>query len=351
MLAMELSLPTPSGKERTIGDGYEPYVIAEVGGNHDGNLHKALLAIDDAARAGADCVKFQLYKTEDLVPQSAESYPAVRGYATQFERQKDIELPRDWVPRLAERCNELGLHFSASPWDKESVDLLIEHNAPFIKVGSGDVSNIPLLRYIAEKDLPVFMSVGGASFELIGQAVQLFSSEKLILLHCPLPYPTGHENVNLKRILALREHFGVLAGYSDHTVTIDACVGAAYLGAAVIEKHVAPNKGYRCTGDHKVSAEPDELKELVKRANCAEWQRGDMTNEGLTKEARAFGVRLRRALRLTKDVGKGETITPDALDGRRSEDKGVPMTEYDNVVNKTAKRDLQQDEYLQPDDY
>lgn len=353
-MTREIYLGKLLGLDRYIGIDREPYIIAEIGGSHDGNIEKAKAMIQQAALAGADCVKFQIFRTEDLFNEKDAAYPAVRGYKTQYERMKSIELPRESFKELCGHARKFGIHFSASAWDKEAIDYLVDElKAPFVKVGSGDITAVPLLLHIATKKVPVFLSTAGATEEMISQAVKIIGRDRVVVMHCTFPYPTRHEDVNMYRMVRIAEKFGTLVGYSDHTTDISACVGAAYMGASVIEVHFSTNRGYKCTGDHKVSAEVEELKELVKLAKRAQWHKGESTktaDELITQDAMTFGEMARRSIKTKTNIKKGSAITEKNVIIIRPENKGIPASKYYEVLGKKAKRDIKEGTFLQEGD-
>lgn len=350
----EIYLGEILGMDRYIGIDREPYIIAEIGGSHDGNTQKAKAMIERASLAGVDCVKFQMFRTEDLFNEKDIAYPAVRGYKTQFERMKSVELARESFSELADYTKRFGIHFSASVWDKEAIDYLVDElKAPFVKVGSGDITATPLLKHIATKKVPVFFSTAGASEDMIAGAIKILGKDNVVIMHCTFPYPTRHEDVNLYRMARIAEKFETLVGYSDHTVGISTCIGAAYMGASVIEKHFSTNVGYKCTGDHKVSAEVEELTELVKMAKRAQWHRGESIktlDELMTPEARVFGEMARRSIKTKNHIKKGSTISEEDVIIIRPENKGIPASKYYEIIGKRAKKDIKAEIFLQIED-
>ena len=244
-------------------------IIAEAGVNHNGQLDLALQLCDEAKKAGADVVKFQTWKTENLITRNvaqAEYQTQNTGREeSQFDMLKKLELSYDDFRIIKKHCDETGILFSSTADEPESLDFLLELGIPFIKVGSGDIGNISYLRYIGSKKKPVILSTGMSTLgdvELSINALRDGGAEDITVLHCTTNYPCPYDNVNLKAMLTLRDAFHLPVGYSDHTVGRDVAVGAVALGAVVVEKHFTLDTGMEGP-DHAASTNPKDFSDMV----------------------------------------------------------------------------------------
>ena len=243
---------------RRIGPGNPAYVIAEAGVNHDGELEKALALVDLARNAGADAVKFQLFKAEELTTASAATaeYQQPSGIVSQRELLVRLELTDTDFSHLRSYCSDCGIEFLATPFGVRDVERLLTLQVNAIKTASTDLNNTPLLRRATETGLPLIVSTGAAGREEIAFAVERFrqwdATARLILLHCVSAYPTPLEAANLRAISTLRNEFGVVSGFSDHTIDTRTGAWAVALGANLIEKHITLDR--TATGpDHAMS--------------------------------------------------------------------------------------------------
>ncbi|MCW7999959.1 N-acetylneuraminate synthase, partial [Clostridium sp. cpc1] len=245
------------------------FIIAEAGVNHNGNIDIAKKLVDAAVEAGVDAIKFQSFKAGNLVTKSAkkaEYQKETTGNGNQFEMLKKLELSYKEHIILKKYCEEKGIMFISTPFDFESADLLEKLNIPLYKISSGDLTNIPLLKYIAKFNKPMIVSTGMANLgevEIAVNAIKEGGNDKITLLHCTSNYPTACEDVNLNAILTLKNAFKLPVGYSDHTIGIEIPIGAVAMGTKVIEKHFTLDKNMEGP-DHRASLEPNELKEMVK---------------------------------------------------------------------------------------
>lgn len=219
-------------------------IIAEAGVNHNGELDLALKLCDAAKEAGADVVKFQTWKTEKIITQNvsqAEYQVTNTGIEeTQYEMLKKLELSYDDFRKIKKHCDEIGILFSSTADEEESLDFLIELGIPFIKIGSGDIGNIPYLRYIGRKKMPIILSTGMSSLADVDSSINALregGATDISILHCTTNYPCPYEDVNLRAMLTLQDAFHLPVGYSDHTMGKDVAISAVTLGASIIEKH------------------------------------------------------------------------------------------------------------------
>ena len=221
-------------------------IIAEAGVNHNGRLSDAFKLIDEAASAGADVVKFQTFKADKLVTRHAKK----AGYQTktteaneaQYEMLRQVELSRSMHVELLAHCNKRGIRFNSTGFDIDSINMLIDLNVDFIKIPSGEITNLPYLRHVGRTGKPIILSTGMATISEIEAALTILEKEgiarnHITVLHCNTEYPTPMVDVNLRAMLTIRDTFSVAVGYSDHTIGIEVPVAAVAMGATVIEKH------------------------------------------------------------------------------------------------------------------
>lgn len=325
------------------------FIIAEAGVNHNGSLDVAKRLIDVAKEAGVDAVKFQTFKAENLVTKDAPkaNYQVnTTGSGTQYEMLKKLELSFEDHIILKKYAEEKGLIFISTPFDFESVDLLEKLNVDLYKTSSGDLTNIPLFRYIAKFNKPMIVSTGMANLSEVECAVNAIKEEgndKIVLLHCTSNYPTDYEDVNLRAMITLKDAFKLPVGYSDHTIGTEVPIAAASLGAVVIEKHFTLDKDMEGP-DHRVSLNPKELKDMVQSIRNIEKAMGDgikrcNKNE---KNTRFFA---RKSIVAKREIKAGEKLSLENLTFKRPE-KGLSPVYIDMVVGKRAIKTIQKDQVI-----
>ena len=247
-------------------------IIAEAGVNHNGSADIARRLADEAARAGADYVKFQTFHAEKLVTarSSTADYQRRNCQATsQLEMLRKLQLSEKDFIEIARHCEDIGIRFLSTPFDEQSVEFLSDIGVDMMKVPSGEITNLPLLRAIGQTGLPVVMSTGMCSIADVALALDALSEsgtprDKITLLHCNTEYPTPYQDVNLRAMETLHHAFGLPVGYSDHTVGITVPIAAAAMGATIIEKHFTLDK--QAAGpDHAASLDPEELKAVAEQ--------------------------------------------------------------------------------------
>jgi len=260
---------------RKIGPQQPCFIIAEAGVNHNGDIDLAYKLVDAACEAGVDAVKFQTFKAERIVtPQAEQAHYQTQNTGkkeSQYDMLKRLEISYADFHRLDEYCRAKRIVFLSTPHScKEDVDL-IANLCPALKVGSGDLTNLPLLKYMAGKKIPLILATGMSTMEEVKEAVETIYllNRDLILLHATTNYPTPLEEVNLQAMVSLAKEFNLPVGYSDHTLGIDVPLAAVALGACVIEKHFTLDKTMEGP-DHKASMEPGELKMMVKKIRQVE---------------------------------------------------------------------------------
>nr|WP_092481854.1 N-acetylneuraminate synthase [Desulfoscipio geothermicus] len=324
------------------------FIIAEAGINHNGSLNIAKLLVDTTVKAGADAVKFQTFIPEQVVAKDAEraSYQQVNmpGYQeSQLEMIRRLTLSSVEFRELKACCDRAGIMFLSTPFDYYSVDLLDTLEVPFFKIASGELTNLPFLKYVAAKGRPLILSTGMATLGEIEEALETLQkagAREITLLHCTSNYPTTFEEVNLKAMITLRQAFGLPVGYSDHTRGIEVAIAAAALGACVIEKHFTLDREMEGP-DHKASLEPDELAAMVQAIRNVEKALGDGFKRPGPGEREIMRA-ARRSLVAAVDIAAGEVITPDKLAVKRP-GTGIPPKMWDVVVGRRARTDISAD--------
>lgn len=334
-----------------IIDNSKTFIIAEIGVNHNGDIDLAKKLILKAKECKVDAVKFQTFKAENLVTkdtQKADYQKQNSEEDTQFEMLKNLELSKEDFKILKDFTLENDLIFLSSPFDLESVDLLEDLDIPAYKLGSGELNNFELIKYIESKNKPLILSSGMATLEEIKETVQqIKNKDNLILLHCITGYPSDIKDANLNFIKTLQTEFNIPIGFSDHSPGIELPIAAVALGAKVIEKHFTIDK--QLPGpDHAASLDYNEFKEMVKAIRNVELAMGDGIRKLNQKEMDIKEV-ARKSIILNKDIKKGTILTKDMLIIKRP-GTGLAPKEIDNVIGKTTNKDLKRDDILKWDD-
>lgn len=328
-------------------------VIAEAGVNHNGQLDLALQLVDAAAEAGADYVKFQTFKAENVVTAGASKAAYQEKTTGKTESQQEmirkLELDREAHEKLVARCAERGIGFLSTPFDYASIDLLEELGVDLFKVPSGEITNVPFLRKLAACGKPMIMSTGMASLGEIETALGvLFASgcgrDRITILHCNTEYPTPMEDVNLRAMLTIRDAFKVAVGYSDHTLGIEVPIAAVAMGATVIEKHFTTDRSLPGP-DHAASLEPSELKQMVSAIRNIELALGDGIKRLTPSEAPNREV-ARRSIVAAAKIVKGDAFSGENLTVKRP-GGGVSPLRWDEVMGRISARDYEPDELIE----
>ncbi len=327
------------------------YIIAEAGVNHNGDIQLAKKLCDVAKDAGVDAVKFQTWKTENIVTQEAplaayqEQNISSKG-DSQFEMLKKLELSYDDFVELQNYCETIGVRFLSTPDDEESLEFLSGLNLDFIKIGSGEVNNIPYLRKIGAKKQPVILSTGMSFLGDIERAYNILlesGASSVKLLHCTSNYPCPMNEVNLNAMLTLKAAFKCEVGYSDHTLGIEVPIAAVALGATIIEKHFTLDKNMDGP-DHKASLNPEELKEMVQSIRNIEIALGNGIKCPNNSENETSKV-VWKSIVAKKIIEKGSVFTEENLTVKRT-GEGIPASLWDLVLGKKAKRTFMSDEVI-----
>ncbi len=342
---------------RRVTDNSAPYIIAEIGVNHGGSLELAKKLIELAKEGGADAAKFQTYKAETLASKHSPAYWDLTKEPTtsQFKLfQKYDSFGPDDYQALAKHCDEVGIDFVSTPFDKGAVELL-EPLMPFFKVASADLTNTPLLRQVAATGKPVVLSTGASTAEEVRWAVGTLRDagcSELSLLHCVLNYPTADENAHLGMITALRtEYPELLIGYSDHTVPdheMTALCTAYLLGAKILEKHFTHDKSLP-GNDHYHAMDVQDLKRFWAFASKIDLMIGDETSVDFIATEELSRLNARRSIVLDVDVSAGTALLEEMLTYKRP-GTGVSPMHWDSVIGRVVARDLERDHVLQWDD-
>ena len=331
---------------RRVGPGNPAYVIAEAGVNHDGSLEKALALVDAALAGGADAVKFQMFKAEELTTASAATaeYQKQSGESSQREMLAKLELSDEDYHTLRTYCRDCGIEFLATPFGNRDIERLLGLQVNALKTASTDLNNIPLLRRALETGLPMIVSTGAANKEEIAIAVERFrqfsATARLILLHCVSAYPTPLDVANLRAINTLRSEFGVISGFSDHTT--DARIGAwaVALGANVLEKHFTLDR--TAVGpDHAMSLDPPALCEYIAAIRDFETALGTGTLEMNPVEADVRKI-ARKSVVAAIDLSAGDILTPESLTTKRPAG-GIEPVHLDTIVGRRLAVDVSKD--------
>ena len=335
-----------------IGLGSPCFIIAEAGVNHNGDMKLAHKLIGAAAEAGADAVKFQHFVTEDLVTPEAQKaryqVETTGQKGGQFAMLKKLELSKDQQKELKSHCDEAGILYLCTPYEKKSADLLEEIGVAAYKIASTDTTNIPFLRYIARKGIPVILSTGMSSLGEVEEAVNELKlhglDEKIIILQCTSEYPATVNEINLRAMETMELAFGCPVGFSDHTPGIGASPWAVAAGACVVEKHFTLDRNMEGP-DHRASIEPNELKKLVRTIRDVESALGDGIKRPMPSEL-PNKTRMQKSLVATRSLAAGETIRETDLISKRP-GNGLPPKWFDRVVGKKTAKQIQKEETLE----
>ncbi len=327
--------------KQKIGPGEPVFIIAEAGVNHNGDLDIALRLIDAAAEAKASAVKFQTFSTERLVtrqaPKATYQKQSSDAQESQYTMLKRLELSRSDHKRLLTHAHAQGIMFLSTPFDHASADLLIELGVPAIKIGSGELTNLPFLEYVARQRRPIILSTGMAYLSEVEQAVrciQAHSDALLILLHCVSNYPARASDTNLHAMCTMRQAFNLPVGYSDHTMGITVPIAAIALGACVIEKHFTLDRTLPGP-DQKASLEPHEMREMVQAIRDVKAALGDGMKRPVASELDTARV-ARKSIVSQVDISAGTEITTEMLAIKRP-GTGIPPRDLTRVIGRTAR--------------
>ncbi|MDR1475350.1 MAG: N-acetylneuraminate synthase [Holosporales bacterium] len=322
-------------------------IIAEAGVNHNGSIDLAKKLIDEAIRSDCDIVKFQTFKTENVVSKIADKAEYQKKYTGASENQqqmlKKLELSLDNFRELKKYCDSRRIMFASTAFDTESLDFLAELGVVFFKIPSGEITNLPLLRKAASYGKEIVLSTGMANIEEIAAALNILRSCKVSLLHCTTEYPCPYSDVNLRAIQTLKDKFSLEAGYSDHTEGIEVSIAAVAMGATIIEKHFTLDKNM--TGpDHKASLDPNELSQMVRAIRNIERAIGDGEKIPSRSELKNVPI-VRKSIIAKHNIKKGEAFSEENLTTKRP-GNGVSPMKWDAIIGTIAKKDYQEDDLI-----
>lgn len=334
-----------------ISENTPTYIIAEAGVNHNGNRDTAIQLIDAACVAGVNAVKFQAYKTEDIVLKNAEKAPYQKKCTderqSQYEMLKHLEISQEDHIYLAEYCKKKKITFLSTPFEKNSLCELADMNLPAFKVAATDVTNIQYLKQIARIGKPMILSAGMCYLEEIRRALKVIYplNRDVILLQCTANYPLDDDEVNLNVIDTLKREFDILIGYSDHSRGVGASPFAVAKGAKLIEKHFTLDKNAEGP-DHKASVTPEELQQLVAEVRRVECYMGSgikmpTLSEQFTRPS------LQKCFVAATEIKSGEVFTDKNIVAKRTNGIGISALYYEELLGKKASKDYIKDDIIE----
>jgi N,N'-diacetyllegionaminate synthase len=328
------------------------FIIAEAGVNHNGSINLAKKLIDVASNAGADAVKFQSFKAENLATKQAQKAMYQKETTnieeSQFDMLKKLELSTEMHKELISYCKYKKIIFLSSPFDHESIELLDDLGLEIFKIPSGEITNFPYLRHIGKLDRKIILSTGMSNIDEVKNALDILiqagtKKNNITVLHANTEYPTPMEDVNLKAMLTIGNTFNVSYGYSDHTLGIEVDIAAVAIGATCIEKHFTLDKNMEGP-DHKASLEPNELNEMVKSIRNVELALGSDIKRPSKSELPNIQIARKSIVAKTK-IKKGDLLTENNITVKRP-GEGISPMKWDDILGTEAVKDYQEDELL-----
>lgn len=331
--------------DRLIGNDHPAFIVAEISANHNGSFDNAVKLIKEAKKAGADAVKLQTYTADTITIDCDNEYFKINKGTiwdgrTLYDLYKEAYTPWEWQPKLKKIAEEEGLICFSSPFDKTAVDFLEDMDVSVYKVASFEITDIPLIEYMASKRKPIILASGIATLSDIEEAINAckrVGNEEIAVLKCTSAYPAPYEDMNLNTIPNIRDTFNVIPGLSDHTLGITVPTASIALGAKIVEKHFTLCRGHG-GADAPFSLEPDELKAMVKAIRETEKALGEVSYK-LTekmKKSREFS----RSLFVVKDIKEGEEFTEENIRSIRP-GFGMHTKYYNEVLGKKAALDIE----------
>ena len=326
-------------------------IIAEAGVNHNGKLSNALKMVNIAAKAKADFIKFQTFSPESLSQKKMNlaSYQKTNtSFLDQLNMLRKYSLTLDDFKKIKLRCNKKKIKFMTSPFDEESLQIVKKLNPEYIKIASGEITNIPLLRSIGKLNKKVIMSTGMSNFEEICSAIKVLvksglKKEKISILHCSTEYPASIKKLNLMSVKYLREKLKIRVGYSDHSLGIEASIIALSFGAKILEKHFTLNKKMRGP-DHTSSLSPAELNDYIKKIRLFEHSIGKYEKKPYKSELKNLNI-VRKQIVAKKKIIIGQKFSRSNITTKRAK-KRIPASKCDKVIGQKSKFNFQQDENI-----
>lgn len=331
-------------------------IIAEAGVNHNGSLEIAKQLVDKAVYAGVDIIKFQTFKAEKLVSKSARQAEyqkkniGFKADDSQLNMLKKLELSEADHAELVSYCNQKGIKFFSTAFDMDSIEYLHSLNMGIWKIPSGEITNYPYIKKIAQYGEPVILSTGMCEMDDISAAVSVLlkygvKREQITILHCNTEYPTPYEDVNLRAMNTIKDEFNANVGYSDHTKGIEVPIAAVALGASVIEKHFTLDRNMEGP-DHKASLEPDELKAMVSAIRNIEKAVGGDGTKHVSESERKNITIARKSIIAARDIKKGELLTEENMTVKRPGTGISPMC-WEEVIGTKAIRNFAEEDLIE----
>jgi len=326
------------------------FIIAEAGVNHNGDINLAYKMIDEAINCGVDAIKFQTFKSENVVSKYAKmaEYQKLntKTEESQLEMIKKLELSFNDFIKLKEYCDKKNIVFMSTPFDIESINFLRDLNLNYYKIPSGEINNVPYLMEMSKLDKEIFLSTGMSTLGDVEFALSILDkpNNKIVLLHCNTEYPTPMEDVNLRVLDTYKKAFNLDVGYSDHTKGIEIPIAAVSLGAIAIEKHFTLDKNM-VGPDHKASADINELKQMVTAIRNIEIALGDGVKKVTNSEKKNINI-ARKSIVAKVNILKGEKFTEDNLTCKRP-GNGISPSSWYEVIERVATRDFTIDEMIE----
>ena len=331
-------------------------IIAEAGVNHNGSIDIARQLVDKAVEAGVDIIKFQTFKAEKLVSKSARQAEyqkkniGFKADDSQLNMLKKLEMSEADHAELVSYCNQKGIKFFSTAFDMDSIDYLHSLNMGLWKIPSGEITNYPYIKKIAQYGEPVILSTGMCEMDDISAAVSVLlkygvKREQITILHCNTEYPTPYEDVNLRAMNTIKDEFNANVGYSDHTKGIEVPIAAVALGASVIEKHFTLDRNMEGP-DHKASLEPDELKAMVNAIRNIEKAIGGDGTKHVSESERKNITIARKSIIAARDIKKGELLTEENLTVKRP-GTGISPMRWEEVIGTKAIRNFAEEDLIE----
>lgn len=342
--------------EKEVYQGCKPYIIAEIGANHNGDMELARMMIDAAKASGANAAKFQSWTPESLI--AREEYQRNQSYndsphkhfGSLREMVEKYHLRTDQHVELKSYCDQIGIDFCSTPFSPPEVDLLNELGVFYHKVASMDINNLDLLRHVARSQKPVLLSTGMATLGEIEQAVAVIEGEgnnQIVLLHCISIYPPAYEDIHLRNIPMLQESFGYPVGFSDHTLGVSIPLAAVALGCCLIEKHFTLDKALP-GWDHEISADPEQMGMIVRESDHISQAMGS-ARRVVSAAEQEKKLKFRRSLVTTRRLERGEVIRPGDLTCKRP-GTGIAPDFKSGILGRVVARTLEVDELVRWED-
>ena len=340
-----------------VGDGCPFYTIAEIGSNFDKSLSKAKKLVDLAIKSGADAVKFQSFKAEKLVNDDCFKNLKI-GYQSKWDKSvfdvyKGAEFPIEFHKEIFDYCKEKGTEFFSAPYDKESVDYLDELGVNVFKIGSGDITWLENIEYIAKKNKPILLATGASNINHVERAVDTIKktgNKQIVLMQCVTNYPASFNEINLKVLPMFREKFDCLVGYSDHSPGSSVAIGSVALGGCIIEKHFTDNK-LQEGPDHSFAMDPKDFRKMIDGIRHMEKILGK-PNKIIYEEEKPQYVSMKRGLKASVSLTKGTILKREHINVLRPcQENTVPADKLNEVLGKTLSVDIKENKPIKFEDF